>query len=143
MAGRISELLLPPIIKNKVNHFLKKISISIYIEAYSLLIDNIALYNELKNYYKQIFTQDFSLIKKMNKQYLVDNVSKRDALFIDTLAFTLIQKEETMQDSGLFYGKMGIYIFLFHYARQKKDVLLTKTIQTNFNPHCSPTPKKS
>jgi len=126
----ISELLLPSATRSRVNYYLKKVSISIYIDAHTMLMDNIVLFKELRNYYKQIFTQDFSLIKNMNKLY-ISYVSKSDTLFLDALASLLIQKED-IQKLGLFYGKMGIYIFLFHYAQYKKNELLLESIQTRF-----------
>ena len=71
---------------------------------------------QLRLYYKKIFTRDFSFFESLNTKYfrkdvMVDNIN-------DILnRITSRIENESIQEIGLLKGSMGIVIFLFHYAR--------------------------
>lgn len=62
----IAALLLPPDLKNNVFSKLKQTHADVFEEAYGLLLKKKNNVTELKNYYRQIQTKDFSLIVNMN-----------------------------------------------------------------------------
>ena len=62
----IAELLLPECLKEKVFTICRQQSESLYQKMLKQLDDNVCLLTELKNYYKNILTVDFSCIQRLN-----------------------------------------------------------------------------
>jgi len=112
----IIELLIPDIYKK---NFISQLRLSYYSflsESLLILNENREIINRLKNYYQQIFTRDYSFYEILNSQYSSKDgeYENPDDILRDIAART---KTEVISEIGIWKGRMGIVIFLFHYAR--------------------------
>jgi len=112
----IIELLIPEMYKKNLFSLLRYYYKYYSSEALLILYENRETINRLKNYYQQIFTRDFSFFKTLNDQYHKKhwaienpNITLRD--------IALRIENESISDIGILKGRMGIAIFMFHYAR--------------------------
>lgn len=82
-------------------------------EAFRLLYNNRKYIQSLKEYYSKIFTKDFSSFENFNRdKFFGENKQK-----LSEIADYLIMRYHSLNDIGLLKGKMGVIIFLFHYAQ--------------------------
>ena len=110
------ELFIPEKYKKK---FMSQYRLFFYLglsESLLILYENKKIINRLKNYYQQIFTRDFSFFETLNNQYsqedrTIENPDEVLSNIIDRI------ENEFVSDIGILKGRMGIIIFLFHYAR--------------------------
>jgi len=83
--------------------------------SYKLLYENYEMINTLKTYYDGIFTKPFCSFFSYNYRFTAPVSDDHD---IDLIANKIKREVVNMSDIGLFFGKMGISIFLFHYAKE-------------------------
>ena len=112
----ISELFLPPKLKKELSSQIRLFQCKILPEALLILHSSRDKIIQLKEYYQEIFTRDFSFFEELNRKVykqniMVDNIS--DILS----AIAARAEQEPMPDIGLLKGRMGLAIFLFHYAQ--------------------------
>jgi glycosyltransferase involved in cell wall biosynthesis len=136
----IVELLFPEELKKKLLAKVKFFYFPIMAETLFMLYDNRDKITQLKQYYQKIFTRDFSFFEELNNKYgkkctmkemLVDNVYD----ILDCIVKRII--EQPVQDIGIDNGRMGLVIFLFHYARftqsnsceTKAEIMLTGLLE--------------
>ena len=118
----IIELLIPDIYIKKFISQLRGFYYPFLSESLLILYENKELINRLKNYYKQIFTRDYYFYEKLNSQYT--NKEKVLENSNDVLQNIAVRVEtELIPDIGIWKGRMGVVIFLFHYARFSENDL--------------------
>lgn len=84
------------------------------------LFENSKQIDSLKAYYQRIFIKDLDFFRSLNDPYLykiewVDKVS-------DSLKSIVARVVDSLPDDiGLLHGRMGIVLFLYHYARYSND----------------------
>jgi glycosyltransferase involved in cell wall biosynthesis len=135
----IIELFIPEKYKKEIMARLRVFFYDVLPESLLILYENREKINKLKDYYQQIFTRDFSFFETLNNQYY-----KKDVMIDSTndiLRNIAVRIEnESVSDMGILKGRMGIILFLFHYARfscnesykilaEKKLTELLKNIQ--------------
>jgi glycosyltransferase involved in cell wall biosynthesis len=77
---------------------------------------------ELKAFYIRIFKHDFTFFETINDQYTPPNCKPiNKELLLHEIANHLLIRCYSMIDPGLLQGKMGVIIFLFHYAQHAKS----------------------
>lgn len=112
----IIELFIPKKYKKELFSRLRLFFYEVLPESLLILHENREKINQLKEYYQQIFTRDFSFFEALNNQYykqdmMIDNPND----IIHSIAVRI--EKESVPDIGIMKGRMGIIIFLFHYAR--------------------------
>jgi hypothetical protein len=113
----IAELLLPRLYAKRVFSLTKSFHLTTYNKVLFLLKDKEMQISQLKSYYNQILKKNFddflnlnNLVQKQkNKTVNVDDL-------LEKIASSLTRESLSVNDIGLITGKMGIVIFLFHYA---------------------------
>jgi glycosyltransferase involved in cell wall biosynthesis len=97
-----------------------------------LLHDNREHLSQLKKYYQKIFTRDFLCFEEINNKVYKQDIMVDD---INDVLSTIATRAEqqSMQDIGLLKGRMGLAIFLFHYAQfseqEQYTALAEKTLE--------------
>jgi glycosyltransferase involved in cell wall biosynthesis len=94
----------------------------IFNDSIRIMYKNREEISKLKDYYKEIFQYDFSYYEKINNQYFGPEniISDKNALLIN-IAQHVILNNGLSPNIGLFNGKLGIVIFLFHYSRYSNN----------------------
>jgi len=118
----IIELLFPEIYKKELISQLRRFHYDYLSESLLILYENRKTVNRLKNYYQQIFTRDFSFFEKLNNQCYKNNrvVENPNTILRDIAARA---ETEFIPDIGIWKGRMGVVIFLFHYAQYSNNDL--------------------
>ncbi|QIK61404.1 glycosyltransferase [Dysgonomonas sp. HDW5A] len=91
-----------------------QLPIDIYKEAYLLFLKNRNQIKELKDLYSSILTDNFDLIKRINS--LNSEVTLNNGQIIETVIREVLLQTDLLKFNGLFYGKMGSIILLYHYG---------------------------
>lgn len=89
----------------------------LFVEAVFKLYDNICDIMKLNEYYKKIGITDFYDFLELNDSmgaWVRTNMESE--VFLKNIAIQLVLKNGCMSDVGLKKGKMGVVLFLFHYA---------------------------
>jgi glycosyltransferase involved in cell wall biosynthesis len=115
-----AELFFPKELKKKLLTSLKLFYSSFLSEALLLLHDNRDKTIQMKNYYKKIFTRDFSFFEEMNYKYQKQNMNENVLIdnandILESIARRI--RQQNIPEIGILKGRMGLVIFLFHYAR--------------------------
>lgn len=116
----IGELLLPDTLKKELFAKARLFYYTILPEVLFMLYDVRDSISKLKTYYKNIFIHDFSFFVNLNNSYCKKRKLKEAMVknIDDFLKDIVTLMEETkITDIGLFEGRMGMIIFLFHYSR--------------------------
>jgi glycosyltransferase involved in cell wall biosynthesis len=71
----------------------------------------------LKEYYKRIFNHDFSYFKRINELSLKESKIKNKKDLLSDIVHHVLLNCNLLQDDGIINGRMGVVIFLFHYAQ--------------------------
>lgn len=119
----IAELILPERIKKSIFARSKATANNLHTVSCMLLHQNKAKILELKSYYQQILTKDFSHFETLNKSVSEHKVREKDgdAILIQIANYQLDKKNEA-KELGLLRGKMGIVLFLHHYAQYSQNI---------------------
>ncbi len=120
----IAETLLPLELKKQLFRKLKSSWKEIYGDAYALFYKNAGSMERLKQYYQQIFTKDFDFVLQLNRnkdQIRLSSEEKEKRL--RQIARHIALHSCSTADIGLFYGRMGHLLFLYHYAKYAGDVV--------------------
>lgn len=91
-------------------------------QGYQLIYENKAKIAEIKKYLHDVLVNDFSFFEQLNfsKGKFV-RIIDDDKAILKTIANCLLLRCYSLQDNGLLKGRMGILIFLFHYARHTNN----------------------
>jgi len=118
----IIELFIPEIYKKELISQVRRFHYDFLSESLLILYENRETVKRLKDYYQQIFTRDYSFYEILNKQYSDKDtiIENPNDILRDIAART---KTEYIPDIGIWKGRMGIVIFLFHYARYSNNDL--------------------
>jgi glycosyltransferase involved in cell wall biosynthesis len=114
----LSILVTPNTFKKKLFSYIRFIDMLTYEKAVGNIIDNINSIMSLKTYYSKIFIKDFSSFEELNDHFA--NMSSRDVEshkdLLEAILINVIAKNQTSNNIGLLKGRMGIVLFLYHYA---------------------------
>jgi glycosyltransferase involved in cell wall biosynthesis len=127
----IAELLLPRLYAKRVFSLTKTFHLITYNKILFLLKDNEKQILQLKLYYKQILKKDFDDFLNLNN--LVQNHENKAPKIDDILekiASSLASEYLSVNDIGLVTGRMGIVIFLFHYAKYSRKAFYQELAKT-------------
>ena len=112
----VIELLMPEAYKKELISMLRLKYYSYLSESLLILHENQKIINCLKNYYLHIFTRNFLFFETLNNQYYIKDMMIENPN--DILRDIAVRIEtEFVSDIGIWKGRMGVIIFLFHYAR--------------------------
>jgi glycosyltransferase involved in cell wall biosynthesis len=111
----IVELLISGIYRKELISQFRLSCYSFLSEAILIFYKNREIINHLKNYYQQIFTREYSFYEILNSQY-----SNKDKILENPndILHDIAARTETeyIPEIGIWKGRMGVVIFLFHYA---------------------------
>ena len=118
----IIELFIPEIYKKELMSQVRRFHYDFLSESLLIFYENRETVKRLKDYYQQIFTRDYSFYEILNNQYSSKDgeYENPDDILRDIAART---KTEVIPEIGIWKGRMGIVIFLFHYARYSNNDL--------------------
>ena len=126
----IAETLLPDIYKKQLFQMLKFLNNEVYIEAYHLYHNNIESIKNLKTYYQQILVKDFDFILEMNRPKSAPSFPKSEKnRQLKQIAYSVLLSSSTLQDLGLYEGKMACVLFLFHYSRYSGNIVFEEVAE--------------
>lgn len=111
----IAETLLPDDMRNAVFNRLKKESEALFESAGKLFAENREVVALLKRDYRRMITRDFQEILKMNREAEGRKYDPFTRLYPSLNR--LILGSGTVDDAGLYYGKMGLVLLLYYYRR--------------------------
>lgn len=114
----LAELLLPDRAKARVFSTIKGNYRTIFRSSVDILYRRRAEIGALKAYYRKIFTYEFSYFEALNRQCapFVPLREDKDSLMKE-IANYLVLNNHLANGVGLINGKLGVVIYLFHYAR--------------------------
>jgi len=119
----IAELILPEKIKKSIFARSKATAGNLHTESCMILHQHKAKILEMKSYYQQIFTKDFSHFETLNESVSQHKVKNKDGDAILTqIANYLLVKKNEVNELGFLRGKMGIVLFLNHYAQYSQNI---------------------
>lgn len=141
----IAELLLPPNHKSRIFSLTRYCFTGVFKDAIIFLYQKRHQIYLLKKYYKKIFKRDFSYYEDINNQLnTFTRLSDDKDLLLRNIANYIVLNNSLLQEIGLLNGKLGVVIFLFHYAEYSKiDVyaqlaeIMLDNILENINSSCS------
>lgn len=114
----IAELLLPEYHKARIHSQIKCLYKEIFNEAFIILYQNRGEIYTLKEYYKKILQYDFSYFEELNNHFnTFEDIIPNKEDILREIAQHLVLHCNLSLNIGLFNGKLGIIIFLFHYAQ--------------------------
>lgn len=116
----IAELLLPEDLKRKLFAWSKLTLKNLHAESCLLLYNEQESILELKNYYQSIFTHDFDVFEQMNRRYS-PSIHDDSKNLLENIAGLVIEKRQSASGLSILHGKMGLVLFLFHYAQYTKS----------------------
>lgn len=94
---------------------------SLFAQAYLLIYKNRDKISDMKEYYTQIFVNDFSYFEDINSSTGdFHNLIEDEKCTVRNIANMLLLACNSLNDIGLMKGRMGVIIFLFHYAEYSK-----------------------
>jgi glycosyltransferase involved in cell wall biosynthesis len=131
----IAETVLPEDFARYVHSCMRNFNQSEYFFALSLLNRQRNEISKLKEYYKSIFTRDFSFFKELNKRYCrprrfsVNNLNSD--MKIDEIAQSIVRNQPAF--NGLMAGNLGELVFLCKYAKYKKNPDMDTHIKTSLD----------
>jgi glycosyltransferase involved in cell wall biosynthesis len=118
----IAELILPERMKKHIFARSKVSASKLHIDSCLLLYQNIDKIIELKKCYQQIFTKDIGCFEQLNNAMSQQKAKDKagDDLLVE-IADHILQKHNTVSELGILRGKMGVILFLFHYAQYSNN----------------------
>lgn len=125
----IAILLLPIEYKKKIFSLTKKRYLYIYNEILWLLLEKYEQIIDLKNYYNTILKHEFNSFILLNAKVQKKDMISYNKEQLKSIAYSLLIKCYSLNDIGLMNGRMGIIIFLFHYAQYSNEKLLEELAQ--------------
>jgi glycosyltransferase involved in cell wall biosynthesis len=134
----IGETILPDIYKKQLFRKLRLGWKEVYGDAYALYYKNRDSINHLKMYYKQIFKEDFNFVVQLNlKKNLILLSEEEKEQLLKRIAYHVIMHSCSLSDIGLFNGKMACVLFLFHYSRYSKNVVIEEFAELLLDDICA------
>lgn len=118
----VADLLLPVLWQGRILEVLKKKYGQVFVDAYKRLRECPEV-PELKEYYRKIFTREFDYILSFNKlhQEAEQAIALLEKDKAQILSESIVSMKGQVVDPGLLRGKIGMVIFLCHYARHVQN----------------------
>lgn len=122
----IASLLFPQTLKCRAFSIAKCNNPIVYKKAKHIFDNNKQLYYRLKSYYQQIFSKEFAIISKLNKDFFdieTSSHAKFDTIISNISSIAEHLKNNIAIENGLLNGKMGQVIWFEQYYKFTGDHL--------------------